>query len=181
MSFITYWLPIIVSAAGVFVASAVIWMAFKWHNADFRKIENEDGVREALKGATPGFYLLPYHLDPAELKDPAIQQKYIDGPLAYVTVLKNGIPKMAGNLIGSFAYYLFVGALCAYVLSMSGAAGGEYLDVFRVTCTTAWIAYGVAYVQDSIWFGRPWAITVKNLLDALIYGLVTGGVFGWLA
>lgn len=181
MSFVTYWLPITLSAVVVFIASAVIWMIFRWHNADFRKTDNEDAVRGALKGASPGFYVVPYHMDPAERKDPQVQQKYTEGPLAYVTVIKNGLPNMGGNLVASFVYYLFVSALCAYVLSLSAAPAGEYLDVYRVTCTTAWIAYGVAYLQDSIWFGRPWPITLRNLLDALVYGLLTGGVFGWLA
>jgi hypothetical protein len=39
----------------------------------------------------------------------------------------------------------------------------------------------VAYIQDSVWFGRPVSITMKSLLDALLYGLLTGGTFGWLA
>ena len=181
MSFVTYWQPIVFSALVVFLASAAIWMAFKWHNSDFRKTDNEEGVRGALKGASPGFYSVPYCMDPAELKDPKVKQKYIDGPQAYITVIGNGVPTMGSKLIGSFIYYLFVGALCAYILSLSAAAEAAYMDVFRVTCTTAWIAYGVAYIQDSIWFGRPWSITLKGLLDALIYGLLTGGVFGWLA
>jgi hypothetical protein len=64
---------------------------------------------------------------------------------------------------------------------MTGSADADYLEIFRITCTVAWAAYGIAFIQDSIWFGRPWSTTIKNLLDALIYGLLTGGVFGWLA
>ena len=45
----------------------------------------------------------------------------------------------------------------------------------------AFVAYGIAYIQDSIWFGRPWPITARYIFDALIYGLLTGGTFGWLA
>jgi hypothetical protein len=56
----------------------------------------------------------------------------------------------------------------------------SYLAVFRIAGTVTWVAYGVAYIQDSIWFGRPWSITMKSLMDALIYGLLVGGVFGWL-
>jgi hypothetical protein len=35
-------------------------------------------------------------------------------------------------------------------------------------------------VPDAIWFGRPWSSSLKVLFDALVYGLFTGGVFGWL-
>ncbi len=37
-----------------------------------------------------------------------------------------------------------------------------------------------ATVPDAIWFGRPWSAIGKNLFDALMYGLLTAGVFGWL-
>ena len=35
--------------------------------------------------------------------------------------------------------------------------------------------------EESIWFGRSWSMTLKTFLDALIYAVLTGGVFGWLA
>lgn len=181
MSFITYWQPIVVSAVLVFVTSAIVWTVLKWHNGDYRQTGDEEAVRGAMQGNAPGCYLLPYCRDRKDLQKPEVQQKYIDGPLAYITVIPNGMPTMGGKFVGSIIYYLLVGVLCAYVLSLSGSAQGSYLQVFRVTCTVAWIAYGVAYVQDSIWFGRPWGMTFKNLVDALLYGGVTGGTFGWLA
>jgi O-antigen ligase len=42
------WLPILVSAALVFVAGSVIHMASPWHKNDYRKAPNEDGVMDAL-------------------------------------------------------------------------------------------------------------------------------------
>ena len=54
------------------------------------------------------------------------------------------------------------------------------LAVFRITGTVAWLAYGAATVPDAIWFGRPWSAIGKNIFDALMYGLLTAGVFGWL-
>jgi len=54
------------------------------------------------------------------------------------------------------------------------------LAVFRITGTVAWLAYGAATVPDAIWFGRPWSAIGKNLFDALMYGLLTAGFFGWL-
>ena len=180
MSIIDFWLPILVSAVVVWLASAVVWMVLKWHNSDFKKTGDEEGIRAALGGSVPGFYMVPFCKDQAELKDPEVQQKFVDGPQAYITVVPNGLPAMGGKLFGTFLFYIFVSALCAYFLVMTGSADAEYLEVFRMTCTVAWIAYGVAYIQDSVWFGRPWPVTVKSLVDALIYGLVTGGVFGWL-
>jgi len=173
-----FWLPILVAAGFTFVAGAVIWMAMPWHKKDFSKTGDEEAVRSALKGSAPGMYNLPHVKDNADYQSPEIQEKLKEGPLAFITVMPSGIPTMGGKLVQMFVLNLLVAALCAYMLTMTEA--GSYLDVYRVTCTTAWIAYGIAYLQESIWFGRPWSLTIKNLFDALIYGLLTGGVFGWL-
>ena len=180
MTIMSLWLPIIVSAVIVFIGSALVWMVLPWHKTDFRKTRDEEGVRAALKGNEPGYYMLPYCVDPAELKNEEVANKYREGPLAYITVIPSGMPTMGPKLVMSFVYNLVVGALCAYMVSRT-VPGGDYLHVFRVAGTTAFIAYGIAYLQDSIWFGRPWSLTAKNLLDALLYGLLTGGAFGWLA
>jgi hypothetical protein len=181
MGIIDLWLPIVVSAAAVFFASAAVWMLLKWHNSDWHRSGDEEAVRRALSGSAPGVYLVPYVMDPGQLKEPAVSKKYVDGPQAYVTVVPNGLPAMGGKLARTFIFYLFVSVLCAYVLTRTIGTDAAYLEVFRVTGTVAWTAYGLAYVQDSIWFGKPWSITIKNLIDALIYGLLTAGIFGWLA
>ena len=54
------WIPILLSAALVFLASGLIWMVIGWHNKDFAKIPNEDAVAAALQGAPRGTYMLPY-------------------------------------------------------------------------------------------------------------------------
>ena len=52
------WLPILVTAVLIFIASSLIHMVFKWHNADYLKFTNEDEVRAAIRsgGAAPGPY-----------------------------------------------------------------------------------------------------------------------------
>ena len=79
-----------------------------------------------------------------------------------------------------FLFSVIVGVVCAYVAGRTLAPGTDYLQVFRVTGTVAWVAYGFAYVQEGIWFGRPWSFVFKQLFDALLYALVTAGAFGWL-
>jgi len=181
MSIVALWLPILVSAVFVFIASAIVWTAMPWHKSDFKKTNDEEGVRVALRGHEPGYYLLPYCIDPKELKKPEIEQKYVDGPQAYITVIPNGLPRMGPKLVMSFFYNVLVAIICAYFVSRTAAADAGYLAVFRIAGAVAFVAYGIAYIQDSIWFGRPWPITAKYIFDALIYGLLTGGTFGWLA
>jgi len=180
MGIVDLWLPAVASAGVTFVASAIIWTVLKWHNRDYHKTGDEEAVRTALRGNAPGYYLVPYCMDSGEFKQAGTRQKYEEGPQAYVTVIPNGVPKMAPKLIAAFVFFLFVGLLCAYFVSRTLAPDADYLAVFRVAGTTAFIAHGIAIIPESIWFGRPWSMTLKTLLDALIYGLLTGGVFGWL-
>jgi hypothetical protein len=50
----------------------------------------------------------------------------------------------------------------------------------RIAGTVAFAGYSLAYVPVSIWYSRKWSTTFKNIFDGLIYGLLTGGTFGWL-
>ena len=181
MTIMSLWLPILVSTAVTFFAGAAIWMAMPWHKKDFAKTPDEEAVRAALQGSAAGHYSVPNVTDPAMFKDPDVQKKLIDGPQAFITVVPSGLPTMGNKLVINAIYNLAVAIVCAYMLSRTVGAGAEYLTVFRVTGTVAFIAYGMAYVQDSIWFGRQWSLTAKTFLDALIYSVLIGGVFGWLA
>lgn len=180
MGILDLWLPVLVSAIVVFVMSALVWTVLPWHKKDYARVSDEDAASEALKSLTTGTYVLPHVADPAEFKNDAVRQRYEEGPNAFITVVPNGAPNMGPKLGLSFLYNVLVGVLCAYLLSRFLDPGAPYLEVFRLTGTTAFIAYGVAYFQESIWFGRPWSLLGKNLFDALLYGLLTGGVFGWL-
>jgi len=79
----------------------------------------------------------------------------------------------------SMVYYLLVSIIVAYVAGHVLPAGTPYLQVFRVVGTVSWLAYGFGVVPESIWFSRPWSSTFKQIFDALLYGLVTAGTFGW--
>ena len=35
-------------------------------------------------------------------------------------------------------------------------------------------------IADSIWYGKPWKVSMKVFVDGVIYGLLTAGTFGWL-
>ena len=181
MTIITLWLPILVAAVVAFIAGSVIWMAMPWHKTDWSKTADEEAVRAALKSTPPGMYTVPNVKERAEFANPEVKQKLEDGPQAFITVIPAGMSQMGGKLLLMFLYNLLVAIVCAYIVSRTLAAGADYLAVFRVSGTVAFVAYGVAYVQESIWFGRDWSMTAKTFLDALIYAVLTGGVFGWLA
>ena len=56
----------------------------------------------------------------------------------------------------------------------------SYLQVFRVSGTTAFLTYAGALPIGSIWFKRKWSATLRHMLDGLVYALLTAGCFGWL-
>ena len=44
------WLPILLSAVLVFVASSIIHMVLPWHNSDYAKVPDKARVADALRG-----------------------------------------------------------------------------------------------------------------------------------
>jgi hypothetical protein len=182
MPFGSLWLPGLVSAVAVFVASSILHMLLKYHRADYKQLSDEDSVAGAIRrvGPGPGLYFIPYCPDPAQMKDPAIRKKFEDGPIAMITVLRNGPPNLAKNLAQWFLFCLLVSFTAAYVARHTLDFGSPGLEVLRITGTIAFVAYGYGYFQDSIWKGIPWSNSVRGLIDAAIYALVTGLVFRWL-
>ena len=181
MTILSLWQPILASAVVVFIAGSIIWMAMPWHRTDWSRTEDEEGVRHALRGTEPGAYTVPHCADRAQMQRPEFREKLREGPQAFITVVPSGEPQMGGKLLLMFVFNLLVGIFCAYLVSRTLAPEAGYPAVFRVAGTTAFVAYGMAYIQESIWFGRSWSMTAKTFLDALIYAGLTGGIFGWLA
>lgn len=174
------WLPILLGGVLVFIGSSIVWMVLPHHRSDYAGLPNEDAVREALGSPEPGQYHVPHSGSREDHGSEEVQRKFDEGPVAMINVFPDGQPAMGKRFAQWFVYCLAVSALAAYVAAETLAPGTEYLKVFQVTGTVSWAAYGVAYLGDAIWFGRPWGFTVKMVLDALFYGLLTAGVFGWL-
>jgi len=176
------WLAILVSSLIVWIASAIAWTVSPHHKSDYQKLPDEDAARNALKpqNLKPGQYNIPHIESMEEMKKPEAQKKFTEGPVGFFTVLPNRIPSMGKNMVLSFVFYLVVGIFVAYVAGRSLEPTAHYLSVFRITGTIAFLAYGVGSIPDSIWFGRPWSASFKQLVDSLVYGLLTAGTFGWL-
>jgi hypothetical protein len=179
MSLLDLWLPILLSAVFVFVASSIVWMVLPWHRRDWIALPDEEKVRAALKGLSPGQYLVPW-CERSRMKDPDYQRKVQEGPIAFLIVRPAGKPGMGRQMGLWFAWTIVVSLLVAYVASRTLAPGTDYLEVFRIAGTVAWLTYAGATVTEAIWFGRSWRMVLGLQVDGLIYGLLTAGVFGWL-
>lgn len=176
------WLPIVISAVVVFFGSFVMWMVLPHHKADWHRLPDEGGLAEAIRKqkAGPGQYRIPFCADAKDMKDPAFLKKMEDGPVGTLILQPAGTPRMGGSLIQSFIYNVLVAIVVAYLTGRTLEAGAHYLQVFRVAGTAATLAYVGALFYPSIWMGKPWAVTLRDAIDGVIYGLLTAGIFGWL-
>ena len=174
------WAPILLSAVLVFVASSILHMVLPYHRSDFGKVPAEDELMESLRklGIQPGNYMMPHAGSPGAMKDPAFIEKKKRGPVAVLTVMRD--PSMVASLTQWFFYCVVVSAFAAYIAGRALGPDAEYLSVFRFAGCTAFLGYGLALWQNSIWYKIAWSTTLKSNIDSLIYGLLTGGVFGWL-
>jgi hypothetical protein len=178
----TLWLPILLSAVIVFIASSVIHMAPLWHKSDFPQLPNEAAVRDALRpvGIPPGDYFIPRAASMQEMRTPEFKEKMRQGPVAVMTVMPNGLIDMKRSLVQWFVFLLVVGVFVAYIAGRSLPFGTPYLRVFKIAGAAAFCSYVLALAEVSIWYRRSWNLTAKAALDGLIYASLTAGVFGWL-
>jgi hypothetical protein len=176
------WLPILVSAAVVFLASWIIHMFLPFHRNDFDKLPQEDQVLDALRSLKipSGQYLAPYANTPAQMKQPEYLEKRKRGPALFLTLAAGADLGMGKSLLQWFIYLLVISLFAAYLAHVVIAAGAPYPAVFRFICVAALMAYSLGHAHQSIWYRQRWRTTVHYFVDGLIYSLLTAGVFGWL-
>lgn len=175
------WLPILLSAVFTFIASNIVHMFLPYHRSDYRTVPSEDDVQAALRkfNLPRGDYMLPRPGSMAAMKDPAFLEKRKKGPVAMITVMTADF-NMGALLAQWFLFCLLVSVFAGYLASRAIAPGAPYLKVSQIASCAAFMGYGLAAIPQSIWYQKSWSVTAKGLFDALIYGFVTGGTFGWL-
>ena len=175
------WLPIVLSAVIIFVASSIMHMLLPYHKGDYKQIPDEDKSLAALRsgGLTRGLYIFPFTTH-KEMKSPAIAEKYKQGPVGMMIVFPNGTPVMPKFLGLWFGYCLIIASFVAYLAAHTMAPHTYSLAVFRVVGSAAFLSFGIGPLANVIWKGYPWGFVVKEVIDGLIYALLMAGTFGWL-
>lgn len=176
------WMPILVAAVFVFLASSVFHMMLPIHKSDYSRVDNEEQVLDGLRaaGVKPGNYMFPHCGDFKEAQTPEGKAKFDKGPVGVMNIWPNGMPSMGKALGQWFVFCVVASTFVAYVADLTILPTADYLDVMRLTGTVAFMTYGLGAVMDSIWKGVKWSTSFKFVFDGLVYGLVTGGTFGWL-
>ncbi len=175
------WLPILLSAVFVFIASSILHMVLKfWHTPDYRGFSNEDEVGAAIRkgGASRGMYIIPYCGQEA-MKNPATQEKFKQGPVGMVFLRTSG-PVNMGTYLGQwFVFCLVVSLLASCLAGSMMSTGAPYWRVFHVVAITSSMTYALGSLPDAYGGGHPWGSTIKNIIDGLIYALITAATFAW--
>jgi len=156
-------------------------MVLPYHHGDYKTLPNEDTLLAAMRaaGLKRGLYMFPF-CTVKEMKSAAVLEKQKQGPVGTMTVFPSGPPAMPKYLVMWFVYSLIIGIFTAYLTGRTVPSGTQYLAVFRVAGTAAFMAYGLGNLSNGIWKGQPWGTTIKEVIDGLVYGLLTAGTFGWL-
>ena len=176
------WLPILLSAGFVFIASSVIHMLLPWHKGDFKRLPQEDQITTVLRplAIPPGDYMLPKPDSTRQLRTPEYADRLANGPVLMMTVMPNGLTRMGGMLARWFVYLLVVALLAAAITVPVLPAGADRHVVFHTIAVASFLGYGMALWQMSIWYHRSLGTTVRSTVDSLVYALITAATFAWL-
>ena len=182
VSIVSLAIPILLSAVFVFIASSIIHMVLKYHQNDFKAVPNEDALLDAFRQSkvAPGDYCMPYAGSMEAMKSMEFCDKFAKGPVVTMTVSAGGPLHMGSQLMQWFLYSVVISIFTAYLTGRVLPAGANYLDVFRVAGTVAFMGYAMALPPFSFWYKRNWGTTFRSMADGLIYSLLTAGAFGWL-
>ncbi len=173
------WLPILVSAVIVFIGSTLLWMALPfWHGRDYKRLPDEKPFVDGAKSLASGQYIFPW----MDWKNATPEKKaeIATLPGGYMIIRNPNAFSFPKALLLHFLSAVLVSVFVAYLTGHALAAGTHYLTVFRIAGTAGVLGWAFGNFGDSIWYGKPWIVTIKQSIDGLAYGLLIGGTFGWL-
>ena len=83
------WLPILLSAVFVFIASFIIHMVIPIHKSDYKGVPDEARLAEAVRAQNlaPGEYYFPWCASMKEMKSPNFVDRHTRGPVGMLTGL----------------------------------------------------------------------------------------------
>jgi hypothetical protein len=200
MDFLTHlWLPILVSGVIVWIASFIFWMMIGHHKKDRDAVPGgrEQEFMDVITRMNfpPGTYGFPdfcqYDNLPRKERMEKMKALYDKRPMGLLRVW--GDMNMGVNMLLTFLFYLLTSAVVGYLgwaalphsvtaFALTGAGSGHpaFCKVFQVLGTAGILAYCFATFPNDLWFQQKRRAMVMNWIDGIVFGLITGAVFGWL-
>ena len=178
---LSLWAPVLLSAVAIFIASSLIHMVLGYHKHDYAALPAEDAVMEALRtfNIPKGDYIVPHPRGPEYMKSAEYDEKVKKGPVFSMTMMSGGF-EMGKRFAQWLAYIVVMSVFAAFLAVHVLAAGASFKQVFCVVGLTTFASYGLALWPLSIWYQRKWSTTLRANLDALIFAVLAGAIFGWL-
>jgi hypothetical protein len=175
------WLPIVVASVAVFFASFLAWVVIGHHTPDWREHPDEGGLMDFLQksGSTSGYYMFPMARTKEEMSQGVKKQRLDSGPWGTVNIF-SGPVNMGRNLGLTFLFYFVTSVFIAYVGTLGLDPGAGFSKVFQMTGTVGILAYAFGPIGNAIWFGTHLRPAVMDVIDGVVFGLVTGLVFASL-
>ncbi|MCC6425806.1 MAG: hypothetical protein IT435_03190 [Phycisphaerales bacterium] len=179
--FMALWLPILVSAVAVWIASAIVWMAMPHHKKDYIELPDEKGFTAFLKSQNipAGVYGFPDCKTPEKRNSPEMKEAWQHGPMGMLYVWKTPM-SMGGKMFATFLVFLCASAGIGYLASIAITGSPEGMHVFRIVATAGTLTYCFSFIPNMIWFGAYRRTIVANIVDGIAYGVITGLVFMWM-
>jgi hypothetical protein len=176
------WLPILATAVFIFIASSLIHMVLKWHNSDYRKLANEDDVRAAIRAGmpAPGLYVLPHCAEMKDMQNADVMQKFVEGPVGFVTLRQPGSPRIGASLIQWFVFTVVITAAAAGLAVQTYGIGGNAHHAAHMIGVVTLLVYSSGSVPEGIWMAKPWKSVLMHGIDGAIYATISALTFMWL-
>jgi hypothetical protein len=182
MELLPLWLPILLSAAAVWIASTIFGMPFLHHKNDFVGLPQggEDGFMDDLRkrGIKPGNYLFPDFRGREAMESEKVKKALNEGPVGHLVVWKTPLT-MGDKLVATLFVHLVVTTLIAYLTRVALPGPADFAKVFQVAATAGILAYCFSFLPSAIWWGSYKRTIVANIIDGVVYGAIIGAIFAW--
>jgi hypothetical protein len=177
---IPLWLPILLSAAAVWIIAAIVWMALPHHKQDFIALPDEDGFMDYLRRSVikPGNYVFPDFRGRDAMKSEKVEKALQGGPVGHLSVWQTPLT-MGGKMVATFVVYLVVSTLIAYLTRTALPGSAEFARVFQIAASAGILAYSFSFIPNAIWFGSYKRTIVASFIDGIVFGCITGAIFAW--
>jgi hypothetical protein len=174
------WLPILLSAAAVWIVSTLFGMPFLHHKNDWIGLAGEDAFMDSLRklGIQPGNYLFPDFRTRQAMESEKVSKALEQGPVGHLSLWPPPL-SMGGKLAGTFVVYLVVSTLIAYLASVTLPRPAAFAKVFQVVGTAGILAYSFSFIPSALWFGAYKRTIAAGIFDGIVCGLITGAIFAW--
>ncbi|MEO1513235.1 MAG: hypothetical protein AAFU70_14275 [Planctomycetota bacterium] len=109
------------------------------------------------------------------MKDEAFRARWEHGPWGTITVFP-AASKFGKNLAFTALVFFVITLFVGYLTRQAVEPGAEYLRVFQIAGTAAVLGHVFGGLPYAIFFGKPARFVITDLIDAIIYAMITAGI-----